>query len=71
MSPNALPPRARRAVGAVVIIVWLALWIAGAALVGDLLADAHPLVHMIYYAVAGIAWIIPLGPVFRWASAKD
>lgn len=66
-----MAPGSRRAIGAAVIVVWLIAWIAGAAVVGDALADAHPFVHLIYYPVAGLAWVIPLGPVFKWATAKD
>lgn len=65
-----MSPGSRRAVGACVILAWLAAWIVGAAIVGDALAGAHPLAQLAYYAVAGIAWVVPLAPVFRWMARE-
>ncbi|MDX2233875.1 MAG: DUF2842 domain-containing protein [Hyphomonadaceae bacterium] len=61
-----MSPGARRAIGAFTIVAWLVAWVAAAAYVGDSIADAHPLVHLAFYAVAGVAWVIPLKPVFTW-----
>jgi pheromone shutdown protein TraB len=64
-----MSPSARRALGSFAIIAWLVFYIGIAAAVGDRLAGAHPLVTILYFAVAGIAWIFPLRPLFKWMGA--
>jgi hypothetical protein len=61
-----IPPGARRALGSLAILVWLVAWIVGAAIVGDRIAGAPWPVLTAFYAVAGVAWVIPLRPLFRW-----
>lgn len=59
-------PAARWALGSLAILVWLVFWIGAAVRVGELLTDAPWPVEMLYYAVAGIGWGLPLWPVFKW-----
>ncbi len=64
-----LPSGPRKALGAAAILVWLVAWIVGAASLGELIVGAPwPLLAM-FYAVAGVAWVIPLRPLFRWMNA--
>jgi hypothetical protein len=63
-----MPSRGKRALGAFIIVVWLVAWIAIAAWVGDRIAGAPQLVHVFYYPVAGVAWIFPLRPLFKWMA---
>jgi len=44
------------------ILVWSVLVVSASSLLGGL---PWP-VHLIYYAVAGIVWILPLKPLLRW-----
>jgi len=44
------------------ILVWSVLVVSASSLLGGL---PWP-VHLIYYAVAGIIWILPLKPLIRW-----
>jgi Protein of unknown function (DUF2842) len=34
--------------------------------VGGLFADKSPIIQIAYFAVAGLAWVIPLYPVYKW-----
>lgn len=63
-----MPASARRALGAFVIVGWLIFWIALAALVADRIAAAPWYAHLVFYAVAGVAWVIPLKPLFAWMA---
>jgi hypothetical protein len=59
--------RSRKALGCSVLLVYLALYTAAAAGVGGLLAPALPTWgELVYYAIAGIVWVIPLKPMFDW-----
>jgi hypothetical protein len=60
-------PRARRAVAMVGIVVFLTIYIWAAISLGALLPD-HPLVHLLFYGIAGTAWGIPLLPLLSWAE---
>ncbi len=44
------------------ILVWSVLVVSASSLLGTL---PWP-VHLLYYAVAGIVWILPLKPLIRW-----
>jgi hypothetical protein len=74
MRPNAitdhmrtLSPRTKKLIGAIALIVWLPLYALIAMRVGvALLPEASPLLTLLYYAVAGTAWIIPVGLLLPW-----
>lgn len=34
--------------------------------IGGLFADKHPIAQISFFAVAGMAWVIPLYPVYKW-----
>ncbi len=61
--------RTRKAIGCYGLLAYLALYAALAASLGVALAPALPTwAELIYYAVAGILWIFPLRPLFRWMN---
>ncbi len=62
-----MPPRARRFVAAIGVLVFLAFWIWGTIALSDALPD-HWLVDMVLFIVAGTFWGIPLIPLIRWAE---
>lgn len=61
-----MAPRLRRAAGAALIIVWLVVWVAGAAVLADQIAGTAWYVQLAFYATAGVAWAFPLRPLFKW-----
>lgn len=63
--------RARKAIGCAVLLAYLALYTIAAATLGGMLgAHAPQLVLVFYYAVAGIAWVAPLKPLFTWMNGS-
>ncbi|MDX2237770.1 MAG: DUF2842 domain-containing protein [Hyphomonadaceae bacterium] len=60
--------RTRRAIGSVVILGFLALYIVAAVSVGERLHGAAPWVLALYYGIAGTAWGLPLKPLFDWMN---
>jgi Protein of unknown function (DUF2842) len=60
-------PRTKKLIGAFVILIWLplyALMAVGVAM--HVLPHAHWFVVLLYYALAGTLWIIPIGLMFPW-----
>jgi hypothetical protein len=62
-----MPARFRKLIGLFGVLIFLAAYIAVAVIVADLL-PSHWLVQLGYFAVVGVAWGLPLLPVFRWMN---
>lgn len=61
--------RTRKALGCFVLLAYLALYAGAAAtLGGNILAHAPNWAALIYYAVAGVIWVLPLKPLFAWMN---
>lgn len=61
----------RKILGAVVLVTWLVAYVAVAAVIGDRIAHEHWAWKVLYFPIAGLAWILPLKPLLRWVHAKD
>ena len=61
----------RRIVASIVLLIILAAWIWGAATIGSYLATAPKWLSMVYFIVAGIGWVVPIRPVFRWMNSGE
>jgi hypothetical protein len=65
-----MSPRIRKLVGTVLLLVVLAIY---ALLVGvaasAVLTGSNKFVEMIFYAIAGLAWVVPAGFLIRWMYA--
>jgi hypothetical protein len=67
-----MPLRLRKFIGAILLITLVISW----ALVAMALAQAPAIkangfVEVIYYVVAGLAWVLPAMPLVRWMSRPD
>ena len=68
---RALKPRYKKLIGAIVIIVWVPVYALVAMRLGvDILPGANSLTAVLYYAIAGTAWIIPIGLMLPWMSRE-
>jgi hypothetical protein len=64
---RALSPRIKKLIATIALVVWLPLYALAAMRVGvAVLPEAGPLLTLIYYAVAGTAWIVPVGLMLPW-----
>lgn len=59
--------RTRRFVAMIAVLAFLIVYIWAAVAIGERLPDNF-LVELLYYAVVGTAWGVPLYPLFRWAE---
>jgi Protein of unknown function (DUF2842) len=67
-----VPIRLRKLIGAVALIALVVTW----ALVAMALAQApaikaNGVIEVIYYALAGLGWVLPAMPLIRWMSRPD
>ena len=67
-----MPARLRKFIGAILLITLVVTW----ALVAMALAQApaikaNGVIEVIYYVVAGLAWVLPAMPLVRWMSRPD
>ena len=63
--------RHRRIVASVILLIFMCLWIWGAATIGTYLTTAPKWASMLYFIVAGMGWILPLKPVFSWMNSGE
>lgn len=63
-----MPARIRKLIGLFGVLAFLAAYIVLAIVVADRLPPIW-WVQMIYFALVGVAWGVPLIPLFRWMNA--
>lgn len=61
-----LEPSWRQPAGIALILAWIALWCVLAVSASALVRDMAWPFQLLYYLVAGIAWIFPVKPLVRW-----
>ncbi len=64
---RALSPRTKKLIGTIVLLVWLPLYALAAMRVGlAVLPEAGSFLTLVYYALAGTVWILPVGLMLPW-----
>lgn len=61
-----IEPTWRQPFGILLILALIAAWSVLVVTASSLITGLPWPVHMLYYVVAGIAWILPLKPLLRW-----
>lgn len=62
-------PRIRKLVGMLLMLVFLFAYVVVAVAVAQHLPK-HPAVSLIYFAVVGVAWGVPLFPLLSWMNRE-
>ncbi|WP_300378715.1 DUF2842 domain-containing protein [Henriciella sp.] len=58
----------RKIIASIIMLLFLAFWIFLAATIGTRMTDAPFWIQLIFYIVAGFAWVFPLRPLMRWMN---
>jgi hypothetical protein len=67
-----MPLRLRKFIGAILLITLVVIWaLVAMALAQSPAIKANGLIEVIYYVVAGLAWVLPAMPLVRWMSRPD
>jgi hypothetical protein len=64
-------PSWRSAAGIFLILLLIAAWSVAAVTLAGVIEGAPWPVHLLFYLVAGIGWVLPLKPLLRWMMAAD
>jgi hypothetical protein len=68
---GALTPSTKKLIGTVLILIWVPIYALLAMRIAvSVLPGANPVVELLYYAIAGTAWIIPIGLIIPWMSRE-
>ena len=59
----------RKIVAIFVLFAILIGWIVAAATIGSNLTGEPRWLQLLFYIVAGVAWVLPLRPVFKWMNS--
>jgi hypothetical protein len=67
-----MPVRLRKFIGAILLITLVVTWaLVAMALAQAPMIKANGVIEVIYYVVAGLAWLLPAMPLVRWMSRPD
>lgn len=61
----------RKLAGILIVLTFMLIWIISVSAIGAWLSEAPRWALLIFYIFAGIGWVVPLRPVFKWMNAKD
>lgn len=60
-------PSFRKFIGMVVLVIFVVVYAFVAMVIGDMtLQQASTPVRLVYYAIAGLIWVIPAGAIIWW-----
>ena len=64
-----MPPRLRKLIGTVLIIILVLIYALVATTVASATLGASPwYIHLLYFAVTGVLWILPAMGIIYWMS---
>lgn len=67
-----MPIRARKFVGAILLLLLVAVWALLAMAVAQFVfTSSNNLAAWVYYVVVGIGWVLPAMPLISWMSRPD
>ncbi len=61
----------RKFIGAATILVWVTAYIAVVAVIGDRVTKEPLWIQLLFFPIAGLAWVVPIKPLLKWMHAKD
>lgn len=61
----------RKVIAAIAILAFLALWIWLAGTIGSHMTGMSGWLQLVFYIVAGFAWVFPLRPILKWMNSPQ
>ncbi|MEM0984687.1 MAG: DUF2842 domain-containing protein [Pseudomonadota bacterium] len=61
----------RKLIAMVLFLSWLIIYIVGIATFSGMITVWPNWIQMIFYVIAGIAWVFPLKPLFLWMNTPS
>jgi hypothetical protein len=67
-----MPARSRKLIGTVALLVFLALYVGVAMVIGEGRVTLAPhWLQFAYFITAGLAWVVPAGLLISWMQRPD
>ncbi|OQW74945.1 MAG: hypothetical protein BVN32_11815 [Proteobacteria bacterium ST_bin14] len=66
-----MTPSWRKPAGALIMIASIIIWAVAIASASGVISGWPLVVQMLFYAVAGIIWIMPMKPLLRWMETGN
>ena len=64
-----MPIRLKKFVGMVLLVVLVVVYAIIAVMIASAqLAESHWLVHLVYFAVSGLLWVVPAMLIIKWMA---
>ena len=67
---KSLNARTRKAAGMAILVAVMAVYIGALVVIADSVPD-HWAAELAFFAIAGVAWALPLRPLLRWINRPD
>ncbi len=64
-------PSIRKPLGILLILLIVVVWAIAVASASPWIGRLPALAQAVVYLVAGIAWILPIGPILRWMESGN
>ncbi len=59
----------RKPIAIIAVLIFMGVWIWGAGTIGTQLTGMPGWQQLVFYVVAGLGWIVPLRPLFKWMNS--
>lgn len=59
----------RKAIAMLTLFAFIGIWVWGVATIGVWIAEWNAWFQAVFYLAAGVLWVFPLRPVFRWMNS--
>ncbi|MEM1047765.1 MAG: DUF2842 domain-containing protein [Pseudomonadota bacterium] len=67
-----MTPKIRKLIGTLIIVPFVTVYaLAAMMLASALLPETSWQVQLLYYSVAGLAWVLPTGLIIKWMSKPE
>ncbi len=66
-----MEPSWRRPAGIIALIAYITVYAGGVSLLWPWLGQLPVLVQTVFYAVLGVAWLLPLKPLLQWMATGE
>ena len=67
-----MSPHIKKLIGTVLLVIWIAFYaLIVMRLAVDILPNANVFVTLLFYAAAGLLWIVPVGLALPWMNRDD
>ena len=67
-----MPPRLRKFIGAIALLVLVSIWaLLAMALAQSVLTNINGFIAALYYVVAGLGWVLPAMPIISWMAKGE